>query len=219
MRWKVILVISLTLIFGWGCGLATFNWSTQRTPVTCAQIQENELRTLVASDSMKLEAFPQWFDKSSFGEAELTVATNDVFWTKNGIRYQVDFDRDFAYVTWNTISKIVLEPTGSAIITCFGRPDLYRAIRLPDQGGPYIELTLWYPEKGVIVLAAPIRDYPQSPIDGSVIMSRMTVLAPRVAEDIVNMVYPGHVRTQVLGSLHPWPAEGWQDVTPTSEEN
>ena len=84
---------------------------------------------------MKPEAFPQWVDKSSFGEAELTVATNAVLWTKNGIDYQVNFDRDVVYVSWNTRSKTALEPIGSEIITCFGRPDLYQAIRLLDQDG------------------------------------------------------------------------------------
>jgi hypothetical protein len=217
MKPKFVLILALGILSS-----LLILYSFQRKPVTCSEIQENEIRTMLASGPINLEKAKEWLHNSEFDGVEVG-GINDgngqrsAGWTKDSIGYNIKFRNDIAVnvgVYWKLGRRVALEPTGAEILTCFGPPDWYRAVYLMNPDGRHVELSLWYLEKGIIVGSSPIYFKSQPPtFSDQVIMSGMSLLPPHSTAQkmIENTGYPIDIREEVLKSLQPWPG-AWQKI-------
>jgi hypothetical protein len=211
-----ILTFGLTLLLQLGC-------SPHRTPVACSQIQENELRTLLRAGPVTLTEALEWLHASSFKNAEITSANfssakKEGRWGKeNGPWYSADFRNDTLLrvdIKWESFNHIALEPIGDEIISCFGTPDFYHSYLGGD--GKSVTLSLWYPKKGTVVFSRPLDSKDKSlVIDGNIIMSGMTLVAPGTIETTVSNVdrygFSTDDPTAILESLKSWP-DTWDKI-------
>jgi len=162
----------------------------RRNPVACDQIQELELRALLASEVVTLEQLKNHSDKLPIKDPTIEeryyggmvpIAT----WSgSNGVQYLGFFPDGvlkYIMVEWSA-GETVLKPTASEILDCFGEPDL---VHIGAPFGWYNQLFLWYLDEGLIVSSASLKYNEGIPkISNGLIMWEMIIVDPGPVEQV-----------------------------------
>lgn len=196
---KISLIVIVGLVIWWlgACNVQEApegrHTSAQQTqvqpkPIACPQIEEKSLRSLEFG-RLSAKDMRQWLAQSSLFEgAKISTSSTPggfkdfLTWEDGETQYFAGFRQDTLvriWVNWPNDRNIL--PSGEAVVTCLGNPDLYQAVRTVNPGGPYIKVGLWYLKKGIVVESNTdmFRYDEQLPIiDENVLMGSMTIVAP-----------------------------------------
>lgn len=210
----LILILIIILLLWW----PSF-WG--RKPVSCSEIEEPVLRTLVSKKATSNEVLTWLNEAYQLKEPNVIVhkgkfmdGSTGITWERGKSRYSARFYNDSLiriHEEWNTGWWNKLEPTGKEILDCFGPPDLYYAkYRIAQQYA--LSLDLWYLEKGIVVRTTHFDPNKKEPIiDEDIIMRNIHFLAPGSAEKMNRDIAPEGWAEYPVDVLKSWPGS-WEAI-------
>lgn len=183
----------------------------EQSVVSCAEIQQDALRSLAYGNATKPQALTWIMDNYQLENATITEEDGRLRWLYGNSGYVATFEH-------GTLKRVGIdwrkgyEPTVQEVLTCLGPPDYYTAALKPDQEVRF-ELSLWYLDEGLVVNSVSFsRNEPVKPVvreDRRV--THMVVLQPGSIVDLIMRVYGyssvADVPDTLLSTLKPWPGD------------
>lgn len=196
-------------------GLTTLNWScTPAPPANCDAFQMSAVRAMIRELSSREQVTARVIQVYSLSEEAITdyqeaiPNLERVSWNVRGQEYSALFDD-------GVLQKIDLFFHGARItvddfLICFGQPDSYRATYRWDTEMRVLELSLYYPQQGLIASAFVFsRADTAPPIDGKLTIDGLAVTTPGKIRNLLtsSITYPQSSETidAVLQQIRPWP--------------
>lgn len=195
--------------------LITLNWSCTPAPLAnCDAFQVSALRAMVGELSSSEQVTTRAIEAYSLSEEAITEYQEAmpnlerVSWNVRGQEYSALFSD-------GVLQKINLFFHGTRItvddfLACFGQPGSYRAIYRWDSETRVLELSLYYPQQGLIASAFVFsRTNAAPPIDGRVTIDGLVVTRPGEISQLEasSYTYPQSPDTinATLQQIRPWP--------------
>jgi len=210
-RWGWLLSLFLMLV---ACTTGS------KSSLTCDDLAQ--FQTQISREFTSQEEFIQWIIEIQAVSAEEidifdlpSTPTASYVWSKGGYRYSAELENHF-------LNEISISRDGSGgfqahtLISCFGPPQVYRAIYDIDLhvSGGSLTFEMIFTEAGVI--ADGTRFYRNVPrvippiIDEDFTMDHLLIMHPGSAVEILRKAY-GSRAQQTFQWMHPWP-KNWADI-------
>jgi hypothetical protein len=190
LRGLLIAVVLTTM----GCTLLPNNAISK--PLACEQIVEAQLYT--APFSANANEFGKWI-KANYAQGNLYgVGGGPRFdWTYNGREY-------LAPDTQRILIKLKQEPTISNMLSCFGEPEVYSLRRMTGLDQEGVDLSIWYPRKGLMFSYTKYGSFTQT-FDSDSVLNQVLVFQPGERKVVISRLAGAAYQVSEEQALNNWP--------------